>query len=677
MLRLLAFLLLVPQIALAAASPPVEGHTLTGRLIAPLDGVPEGAATVSAGLDLRLEEGWKTYWRSPGEVGLPPSLDWSGSENVASVTLDFPAPDRFTAFEIENFGYAGEVVFPLTVALERPGAPARLAVEAQLLVCAEVCIPETVSVALDLPAGGGFDAEAAARLSDWVARIPGDGAEEGIALSAVHLGEEALTLTATAAAAPFADPDVFPERGAEGRPASYGRPDLRLSEDGRTLWARLPVLAPGEGPLDVTVTDGARAATLRADPGPVPPAPPRPSGALWAALGAALLGGLILNLMPCVLPVLSIKVASALQMSGRSPARIRLGFLAAAAGVLVFFALLAAVLVGLRAAGVAVGWGMQFQQPVFLAAMIGLMVLFAANLFGFFHLALPQSAQTALARAERGPTLAADFATGAFAAVMATPCSAPFLGTAVAYALTAGPGAALAVFLALGLGLAAPFLLLAARPGWVRALPRPGRWMGVVKAAMGGLLLLAAAWLLTVLLASAGPVVAGAVAVAAAATLAALWIGRHGWLALPGLAAIALAALLPAASPGGEGGGGDGLWEAWSPARLAARGEGEVVLVDVTADWCLTCQANKRLVLDGQEVSAALAAPGVTPLVADWTRPDPDIAAYLAAHGRYGIPFNAVYGPGAPEGIVLPELLTERAVLDALDRAAGRAMAAD
>jgi suppressor for copper-sensitivity B len=667
-------LIAAPQLAPAAASPEVSGHVVTGRLIAPQGGVPARAATLSAGIDLRLEDGWKTYWRSPGEVGLPPALDWSGSANVAEVTLDYPAPERFTAFEIENFGYGGEVVFPLTVALEEPGRATRLDVALTLLVCADICVPETLEMSLDLPAGAGaFDAAAAARLAEWVARVPGDGAAAGIALDRVHLDAAALTLTAVSDA-PFARPDVFPERGVAA-PASYGRPDLRLSADGRTLWARLPVLAPGEGPLDVTVTDGARAATLRADPGPAPPPPPPAAGgAFWAAIGAALLGGLILNVMPCVLPVLSIKLASALQMRDRGPGRVRLGFLAAAGGVLAFFALLGAVVVGLRAGGVAVGWGMQFQQPAFLALMVGLMVLFAANLFGLFHLALPQGAQTALARAETGPSLRADFATGAFAAVMATPCSAPFLGTAVAYALTSGPAATMAVFLAMGAGLAAPFLLLAARPGWVRALPRPGRWMNAVKLAMGALLLLAAAWLLWVLLGSAGPLVAGAVAAAAAATLLTLWLGRRGWLALPGLAVIVAAALLPAQAPRAAPEAG---WEAWSPARLEARGATEIVLVDVTADWCLTCQANKRLVLDDSDVAAALGAAGATPLRADWTRPDPAIAAYLADHGRYGIPFNAVYGPGAPDGIVLPELLTERAVLDALGRAAGRAVASE
>lgn len=197
----------------AAESPVAAGNALTARLLTAEDAVGPGSATVSAGLHVVLEPGWKTYWRSPGEVGLPPALDWSGSENVASVEMAYPAPERFEAFDIQNFGYGDEVVFPLAVALEEPGAPARLAVAADLLVCADVCVPERVELALDLAAGGaGVDADAAALLSDWVARVPVSGAEVGIAVEAVHLDERALTLVARSET-PFGAVDVFPERG--------------------------------------------------------------------------------------------------------------------------------------------------------------------------------------------------------------------------------------------------------------------------------------------------------------------------------------------------------------------------------------------------------------------------------------------------------------------------------
>ncbi|WP_186201958.1 protein-disulfide reductase DsbD family protein [Jannaschia seosinensis] len=668
MLRLFALLCLLPLSVAAAESQSVRGRAVEARLIAAEDGIRAESGTVSAGLALTLDAGWKTYWRSPGEVGLPPVLDWSGSENIADVELSYPVPERFTAFDIQNFGYGKEVVFPLNVRLADPGAAARLEVTAEILVCADICVPERLDLALALPAGGGggVDAEAAETLAHWIARIPGDGSGSGLALGDVHLDEEALTLTA-ASDVPFGDVDLFPEHGPY---AAFDAPEIVLSDGGRALWARVPVLAPGEGALDITLADGDRAATLRAVPGPVAPAPPAAGTGLWAILAIAALGGLILNVMPCVLPVLSIKLASALQAADRSAARVRAGFVASVAGVMVFFAGLAGIVIALREAGVAVGWGVQFQNPVFLAVMIVLMVLFAANLFGFFAVRLGPAAMTGMARTEARGGWGGDFATGAFAAVMATPCSAPFLGTAVTYALTHGPAQILAVFLAMGAGLAAPFALVAIRPGLVRRLPRPGRWMMAIRWGLGVLLILAAVWLVTVLAAAGGVGMALAVGAVAAAMLLALAMWRRGW-AVGGVglaAALGAALFVPvSAPPRAEIASG---WQVWSEARVAeAVASGETVFVDVTADWCLTCKANKTLVLERAGVADALAA--VVALRADWTRADEAIADYLRENGRFGIPFNQVFGPGAPEGIVLPELLTEAAVLDALEQAGG------
>ncbi|MEM8849056.1 MAG: protein-disulfide reductase DsbD domain-containing protein [Pseudomonadota bacterium] len=663
MTRLVVFLLaLLASPLLAAESDPVRGHAVTATLLTAEEGV--AGRTISAGLKLDLDEGWKTYWRAPGEVGLPPELDWSASENVGSVALAYPAPDRFVAFDIQNFGYGDQVVFPLTVMLADGATSARLDITADLLVCADVCIPETLALSLDLPTGGGIDAASAEVLADWVARVPG-GEEVGIVLDTVHVDERALTLRAVSDE-PFRSPDIFPEMGAY---AAFDAPDLRLSEDGRELWASLPVLSAGEGPLDLTIVDGSRAATLRADPGDVSPAPPAGGPSLGWILAVATLGGLILNLMPCVLPVLSIKLASALQAADRPLARVRAGFLASAAGVLAFFATLALALVVLRGAGVAVGWGIQFQQPVFLAFVIGLMTLFAANLFGAFEMRLGSTAMTGMSKAG-GEGLRGDFATGAFAALMATPCSAPFIGTAVTYALTSGPAEILAVFLAMGFGLALPYLAVAARPALVRRLPRPGRWMEAVKIVLGLMLMSTVAWLLTVLAGAAGLRLAVLIGGLAIALLLALKIGRAGPVAAAGLAALVVAAAVVPPAPVGRVASVVGVWQPFELDRVATEvAAGDVVFVDVTADWCLTCVANKRLVLDRGEVAATLGT--VVALQADWTRPDPAISDYLAAHGRFGIPFNAVYGPGAPEGIALPELLTEAAVLDAITRAGG------
>ena len=287
-------------------------------------------------------------------------------------------------------------------------------------------------------------------------------------------------------------------------------------------------------------------------------------------------------------------------------------------------------MIALKAAGAAAGWGIQFQQPVFLALMTAVMAGFAANLWGLFEIPLPR-AFAALAEGEG--RLAGPFFTGVLATLLATPCSAPFLGTAVGFALARGPEEILAVFLTLGIGLALPYLLVAALPRLATALPRPGRWMLTLRRLLG--------------LALAGT---------------ALWLG---WLLAVALHAVPATQTLQSETI---------RWHPFDPAAINVEvAAGHVVFVDVTADWCLTCLANQRLVLDRPEIAARLNDPAgrVLALRADWTRPDEAISRYLASFGRYGVPFNAVYGPGAPAGLPLPELLSREAVLDGLARAAG------
>ncbi len=662
-LRILLLVLALPVAAMAASGPPVEGATATMRLLTAEDGVAPGAGALSAGIEVAMKPGWKTYWRSAGEVGLPPEIDWSGSQNVASAELLYPAPSRFTAFEIENFGYAGTVLFPVRVALADPGAPARLRAEVRLLVCAEICVPETAALSLDLPAGGGVDGASADLIAAAADRVPVTAEAAGLTLRAAHLSGEALTIE-VAADPPLRAPDVFPEAGRAG----FGAPDIRLTDGGRTLWARLPVTVPPSPievtPIDLTIVDGARAATFPAPEAATPPAPPRPAVPLLGALAAAFLGGLVLNLMPCVLPVLTIKLAGAVAGAGQSAARVRTGFLASAAGVMAFALGLAGLVIAARAAGMSVGWGVQFQSPPFLAALVLVLALFAASLAGAWEATLPSSWQTALAQGRGGH--AGDFAAGAFAAVLATPCSAPFLGTAVAVAFAAAAPVTLAIFGALGLGLAAPYLLVAARPGLVARLPRPGRWMLLVKALMAALLALTALWLLWVMARGAGlpaAVLTGALATAAALAPLLRRVALPAALAL-GAGAILAPMLVPAPAARAAATAG---WEAFDAADIPAQvAAGRTVFVDVTADWCLTCKANKLAVLDREPVAGLLAAEGTVAMRADWTRPDPAIADYLGAHGRAGIPLNVVYGPGAPDGIALSELLTTRQVVDAI-----------
>lgn len=672
--------------SLAASSEAFASNAVTARIISAQDGVPPGAETLSAGLDLALVDGWKTYWRSPGEVGIPPQVDWSRSENVADIEMQWPAPERFTAFGIENFGYSGAVVLPLKITLKEPGKPVLLAGEVKLLVCSDVCVPQSFELVLPLPQGAAIDSTSAGRISTFLARVPREGDKTGITKAIASVDEKQTVLTVELTSPDgFQDPDVFAELGAG---TALGKPDIRLGDGGRRLWARIPILTVKtdlyHDPI-LTVTDGlARALTLSPDLVDAPPKPPFNLDQLVPGLGQlawisiiAVLGGLILNVMPCVLPVLSIKLSSAIKAQGRDRRSVRLGFLFAAGGVMAFMWVLAAALFVLQQLGFAIGWGLQFQNPVFLALMFLVLAAFSANLFGLFEFRLPSGLQSRLANAGGPGGYGADFATGFFGAVLATPCSAPFLGTAIAFALGGRGIDILIVFSALGLGLALPYLLFAALPGLVSFLPRPGRWMIWLKSALGLLLLGTALWLLWVLTGVAGLLAAAVVTGLTVVLILVLSTpaapSRARRLSIPLLVALPLfsAGFLATSPPTTQVGAAEKItWIDFDRGEIARRvSRGEVVFLDVTADWCLTCKANKALVLERDPVLSALRANGVVPMQADWTRPDDRISQFLEANNRYGIPFNAVYGPAAPSGIVLSEILSANEVLDSLERA--------
>ncbi len=658
------------------------------RLVSAAAAVGE-AQVLLLGLEFTLKPGWKIYWRSPGAAGFPPMLDWSGSENLAGAAMAWPAPERFSVLGLDTLGYKDQVVFPLSARPAQPGLPLRLRLKVDYLTCSEICIPYTARLALDVPAGPAAATSFAHLIDRFENRVPGDGRAAGLTITrAVVTGPEARPALEVVAEArePFERPDLFVEGPAQ---LDFAAPTVALSQGGHLATFRLGIgtvaAAFPDWPataLTLTLVDGPRAIEARVMPSAAP------ATAAWATLaamlGLALLGGLILNLMPCVLPVLSLKLLGVVGHGGAGRRVIRLSFLASAAGVVFSFLALAGATIALKLAGHAVGWGLQFQEPAFLTALALVSVLFAANLWGLYEIRLPGF--LADAAAGGGGGLLGHFLTGAFATVLATPCSAPFLGTAVGFALTRGPGEILAVFAALGLGLAMPYLLIAAAPGLVARLPRPGRWMAILKAVLGLALAGTAVWLVSVLIGELGLKAALLVGAALAAILPVLWARRRwpaytrssgiaGVLALA-IIAFALPARLPAEAPPPSAAAAAG-WEPFARAeipRLVAAGR--VVFVDVTADWCLTCKANKTLVLDRPPVVELLAAPIMVRMLADWTRPSDEIAAYLASYGRYGIPFNIVYGPGAPAGIPLPELLTQDAVRAALEQASGGKRAA-
>ena len=682
-----------PQNGFGAAGGWAEEEQARVRLISATESLGSGAAAL--GLEFDLQPGWKIYWRSPGDAGLPPRIDWTGSENLKQAEIGWPVPVRFSLFGLETFGYGGQIVLPIDATAENPAEPLSLRAQVDYLLCEEICIPYSAALGLDLPPGEGARAPQAFLIESFRRQVPGQGAEQGLEITEVglvgSLDHPLLQVTARSQG-PFEAPDLL----VEAPPGFlFGVPEVSLGDGGRQVRLTAAVAKTAadqvlEGKLvTVTVTDGTRGIETGAVARFL--APPRSAaldlGALAGILGLALLGGLILNLMPCVLPVLSIKLLSVVQQGGRERAAVRASFLASAAGIVFSFLVLASLAVALKSAGLAVGWGIQFQQPLFLSALALVMTLFAYNLLGFFEVPLPGFVGKLAARgggAGDGHSLWGNFATGALATLLATPCSAPFLGTSVGFALSRGAVEIYLIFTALGLGLALPYLLVAVAPRLVAWLPRPGGWMVALRRVLGLLLAATAVWLLTVLAAQVGALAAVLTAALLLGLGLVLWAGPNlaprrrlatsALASLLALAAFALPGGLPGTAPpeATEAAGGEAVWQPLDRTvidRLVA--EGQVVFVDVTADWCITCQVNKKLVLNAAAVGTRLDRPGVVRMRGDWTLPSDEISSYLAGFGRYGIPFNAVYGPAAPEGLALPEILTQDAVLAALREAAG------
>jgi suppressor for copper-sensitivity B len=410
------------------------------------------------------------------------------------------------------------------------------------------------------------------------------------------------------------------------------------------------------------------------------PSAGKPAGNLLGFVLLGLLGGLILNAMPCVLPVLSLKLFALVKSAGLGRREIVTNGLATTAGILASFWGLAALAIGARVAGRAVGWGVQFQEPVFVAFLAVIVVLFSLNMWGLFDVTLPGSIAQRAGTESAKEGIGGHFASGLFATLMATPCSAPFLGPAIGFAMTQTPVRIATVFTAIGVGMALPYLLLAAWPGAARFLPRPGTWMVRLKEAMGFLLAGAAVWLFYVLAAQLSPGRLAMVQLALLALALTVWLRSvaqgqaFGRLAMVGIVATAGATLWlaasappPLASAAVENGGGYVQWVPFDEARakeLAAAGT--PVFVDVTADWCFTCKVNERVILDTARIAGAFEQHGVVAMRADWTNRNEAIGAYLADHGRYGIPFYLLYRPGK-EPYLFGELLTQDGIVAVLE----------
>jgi thiol:disulfide interchange protein DsbD len=669
-LSLLGALALAAMVPLRAAQAAVKTENATVELVADRAAVPGG--TVTLALRLVAKPGWHTYWQNPGDTGLPTTIAWTLPEGVTAGPIQWPFPSALPVGPFVNYGYEGEVwlLTEITVPPGFAGATLALKARADWLICEQICVPEGADLDLAVPVlAPGTAAEPDSRVALGFERsraalplplaAPVIASRAGDRLELLLPGDLKVT---SARFFPFADDVVI---AAEPQPFADGRLEVAIEKTFKGDRLAGIIVVESDGWRRAYIVDQA----LSVATGAALAAEPAAAIGLPLALLFAFLGGIILNLMPCVLPVLSIK---AMAFAGRdNPAAVRADGLAYTAGVLVCFGVLAALLISLRAGGELVGWGFQLQSPLvvglltYLFFVLGLWMLDVVALGGGI-------AGLGDGLARRGG-IAGSFGTGLLAAVVATPCTAPFMGAALGFALVQPPAAALAIFISLGLGMALPFLILSFVPALARRLPKPGLWMVRLKKLLAFPLFGSAVWLLWVLSVQAGPMAvatagAGLVLLAFGAFMAREFAGHGG--RLTALAAVIVAiglAALPSPRSGGDGLAAQAGAEAYSPERLAElRAQGRAVFVNLTAAWCITCLVNEQVALDRPAVTRALSDGKITYLLGDWTNRDPAITRLLTEHGRSGVPLYLFYpqGGGAPR--VLPQLLTEGLVLEAL-----------
>jgi thiol:disulfide interchange protein DsbD len=663
------------------AGSPVSAQLYDGKTLVKASLLADTTAIVpgqpfQVGLLLEMAPGWHTYWEYSGDSGLPTTIDWRLPPGFAAGAIQWPVPEaKVEPGDIQVYAYSGRVLLLTTITPPRDAsADVTLRAASSWLVCAEICVPGGAELELTLPVEKSAAPANAALFEEFRSRLPSKEAPP-FDLVWKRTGDIlALQVKGAPAASPLA---LYPLPSKE---QIVGHPTFE-APDTLTIKAASPftgVLSAGEGP--------ARRAWFVSDTASAEAAITSQSSvlSLWVALFYGFLGGLILNLMPCVLPVISLKIFGFINQAGDSRRSILLHGLAFAAGIFVWFLGLAAVIIGLKSGGTEVTWAFQFQNPWFNVVIGSVVFVFALNLAGVFEFVLPGRASNAMESAGSTSGLAGSFFQGVFATLLATPCTAPFLGSALGFAFSQSAAVILAMFAAVASGMALPYLILSASPGWLKFLPRPGVWMERLKQFMAFPLLATLVWILSILGGQRGTdgviwfcafllclafacwllgSFCGPLASRAKQTIALLFIlatlGLGGWYFLgKKFAHVGLETMDRIA------------WVPFSKARLQEElAAGRSVFVDFTADWCITCKFNERTAIDTQAIRAILKEKNITPIKADWTNANPEITAALKSFGRVGVPLYVIYAGSDPQApVVLPELLTESLLTEALKK---------
>jgi thiol:disulfide interchange protein DsbD len=668
------------------------------ELLADTDAVVPGKS-FNVGLLLRMAPGWHTYWKFSGDAGLPTELNWKLPPGWKVGEIQWPIPLKtIDPGDIETYGYENEILLmqEITPPSKLDDSSAKLSTEANWLVCEKICIPGSATLQLDLPVASTSQPANTDVFTRYRRLLPQNSPGPDVARADwSRVGSDHSLKITGETLAKYPAVDFFPLPQQEtivGHPAVQSRSNneivfrIPLESAPKDLSSMAGLVVFAQQPN----SDDRAAWQIGSAPG-VSTTGTAPARGILTFLLFGFLGGFILNLMPCVLPVISLKIFGFVQQAGQSRQKIFRSGIAFAIGIFAWFIALAVLLIALKGAGRDVTWGgFQFTNPYFVLVLSVIVLVFALNLFGVFEVSLPQSVSRSLLSTSDRKDLLGSFFQGVFATVLATPCTAPFLGTALGFAFTQSAAIILAMFVAIAAGMSAPYLLLSAQPAWLRFLPRPGPWMVHVKQFMGFLLLATLLFLLYVLGAERG--LEGAIWASCFLLVISVACWMKGAFVVPTASAmkrtIVFALMLVLLIGSGVYFIGDkfhsakiasadsqihGDWHPFTPERLQTElDQGRTVFVDFTAAWCLTCKFNEASVLEARDVREAFQRHGIVKLKADWTNGDPVITKLLQHFGRPGVPLYVLYPGKNEEPIVFPEVLTKSMVLDKLETVARR-----
>jgi thiol:disulfide interchange protein DsbD len=673
-----------------------QGQTYEGKQLVKAELLADTAAVVpskpfTVGLLLQMATGWHTYWQFSGDAGLPTEIKWNLPPGWKVGEIQWPIPLKTNdPGDIQTYGYQDEVLLMQEITPPANVSAVKLSAEANWLVCEKICIPGSVKIDLDLPVATTADSKNTELFARYRRLLPQNFPDSKAAASNwSRTGNDLHLKIASDQLANYQSIDFFPLP--EGN-AVVGHPSVEARK-GNEVTFRIPVESPDKNlsampglvVFSKLPNGNDRAAWQLGAPAIVAAQAEQSSRGIVTFLFFGFIGGFILNLMPCVLPVISLKIFGFIKQAGQSRQKIFRSGLAFTAGIFAWFIGLASLLIALKAAGRDVTWGgFQFTNAYFVLGLSVVVLVFALNLFGVFEISMPQTATRSVLGWTGAQGDVGSFFQGVFATVLATPCTAPFLGTALGFAFSQSPAVILAMFLAIAAGMSAPYFVLSAQPTWLRFLPQPGPWMLHVKQFMGFLLLATLLFLLYVLGAQRG--LDGAIWASCFLLIVAIACWMKGAFIVPTASAakrtasaVVMLVLLIASGVYFIGNkfqsakidiaqGQQGDWQRFTPERLQSeRDQGHAVFVDFTAAWCLTCKFNEKAVLESSDVRAAFERHGVVKLKADWTNGDPVITKLLQHFGRPGVPLYVLYPGKSEEPIVFPELLTKSILLDKLE----------